>query len=130
MTWKATQVQLSYEYTRLLPEDDSVFIDYNNFKAIFGEDGTQIILGIQDKDFYAQNHFNAWYDLAEEIREIDGVSALLSISKAYNLVKDTVERKFQFVPLFKQKPESQKELDSIQEIVLNLPIYKNVIHND
>ena len=39
MGYEASKMQLSYEFAKILPDTDSTFIEYQNFKKKFGEDG-------------------------------------------------------------------------------------------
>src|ERR1043165_6961210 len=48
MSWQATKIELTYEYPRILPSDDPTWIDYDNFKKMFGEDGSVMVIGVQD----------------------------------------------------------------------------------
>ena len=37
MGWQVSKVQIQYEYPRLLPTDDSISVQYDDFKKRFGE---------------------------------------------------------------------------------------------
>ena len=39
MGYQTSQVELSYDFAQILPDTDSTFIEYQNFKKHFGEDG-------------------------------------------------------------------------------------------
>src|SRR5210317_75365 len=73
MLYKAFDVQLSYQLAQMLPKTDSTYIKYNNFKEIFGEDGSVLFIGIQDENIYELNKFNDWYDLTYRLKDIEGV---------------------------------------------------------
>ncbi len=49
--YKATQIQLSYEFAKILPASDVNYKDYQEFKNTFGEDGSVMVIGVTDKDF-------------------------------------------------------------------------------
>src|SRR5215203_4636691 len=55
-------VKLSYETAKILPDDDSTLVAYNNFKQKFGEDGSVMVIGFQSPDLFGLNIFNHWYD--------------------------------------------------------------------
>ena len=93
---------MSYEYSQILPKKDSAYLDYQNFKNTFGEEGNLIVVGIIDPDFFQLSHFNKWQKLNSDLSQIDGVDNLISVSSAYNLKKNTEERKFELATGFPQ----------------------------
>jgi predicted RND superfamily exporter protein len=128
--YHARHVEMSYEYTSLLPKKDSAFTDYTNFVKVFGEEGNLIIIGLQDSGFFNMDRFYKWRNLCNELKSIEGVENLLSITNSYNLLRDTVQKKFVIKPIFPEKFNSQAELDSLSEVFHNLPFYRNVIYNE
>ncbi len=129
MGYKASQVQMSYEFAKMLPETDTTYVVYQDFKNTFGEDGSVFFIAIQDSTLFQLNKFNDWYDLTYEIKKIDGVQEVLSIAKIYTLTKNDSSRKFDFVPVISHKPESQQELDSLKNVILALPFYEKLLIN-
>jgi len=129
MGYKATYVELDYNLPRLLPEDDKANIDYNHFIEVFGYHGNIVVLGIRDEEIYKLRNFNAWYDMGNSLKEIEGVDEIISIAHLFNLTKNKKEKKFDFKPIVSQKPQSQQELDSLKNIITSLPFYEGVIYN-
>ena len=56
MAYEASKMELSYEFAKILPDSDSTFIDYQNFKKQFGEDGNVMVMGFEDKNLYNGDH--------------------------------------------------------------------------
>lgn len=129
MGYKATKVEMSYEMARMLPASDSVSIDYENFRKQFGEDGSVLFVGIKDSSLFQLKKFNAWHDLTYQIKDIDGVEEVLSLSKLYYLSKNDSTKKFDFKPVVQYKPRTQQELDSIQRMIYSLPFYEGLLIN-
>ena len=129
MAYQATRVEMSYEYSQLLPKKDSAYIDYQNFKKTFGEEGNLIVVGIVDPAFFQLSHFKKWQQLSKDLRKIDGVENLISASSAYNLEKNTRERKFELEPVFPEQINNQEELDSLSKIFHSLPFYHRLLYN-
>jgi len=96
MGYKAREVVLSYDMVRMLPASDSTTIIYENFKKQFGEDGTVMFIGIQDKNLFTLDKFNDWFDLSNKIRKINGVEEVLSNTRLYRLQKNDSIKKFEF----------------------------------
>lgn len=129
MAWQATHVKMSYEMMRMLPESDSTSIAYEEFKNLFGQDGSVMFVGLQDENIYQLETFNDWYDLSWELRQIEGVEEVLSIGKLYNLVKNDSSEMLDFVPVISEKPQYQATLDSIRDVILSLPFYEGLLYN-
>ncbi len=125
----ATNIELAYTYTRALPSDDPDYVEYEKFRKLYGDDGKVIVIGFEDKDLFKLDHFNAWFDLDKEIRQVKGIKDVLSIASLYNLHKIDSLTKFEFRQIFKDKPASQAELDSLKEVIFNLPFYDGLAYN-
>jgi predicted RND superfamily exporter protein len=130
MAWQATGVKMSYEMARMLPESDSTSIAYEEFKDLFGQDGSVMFVGLQDEHIYNIEKFNDWYELAWDIREIEGVEEVLSIAKIYHLVRNDSTGMLDFLPVIKSKPAHQEELDSLMGVIFSLPFYEGFLYND
>lgn len=129
MGYIATRIELSYEYARVLPEDDISNIQYQQFKKMYGEDGTVLVIGFSDKDLFKLDKFNAWDALAEEIKAIEGIKDVLSISRLYNIHRNDSLSKFEFKPIINSPPKTQEELDSLKEVIFKLPFYQGLVYN-
>ncbi len=127
--YHALKVEMSYEYVSLLPKKDPAFNDYQQFVEIFGEEGNIIIIGIQDTAFFELNRFRKWDRLSKELARVEGVEDLLSVSNAYNLVRNTDERRFGVVELFPDTISTQEELNRRVEVFKSLPFYRNLVYN-
>ncbi|MEL7587333.1 MAG: MMPL family transporter [Prolixibacteraceae bacterium] len=129
MAYQATRVEMSYEYSQLLPRKDPAYIDFQNFRNSFGEEGNLIVVGIIDSDFFKLQHFTKWQKLNKDLSEIDGVENLVSVSSAYNLKKDTKKRRFELEPVFPEVVSSQQQLDSLSKTLYSLPFYRRLLYN-
>src|ERR1700722_2623819 len=93
MGYFASQVKLSYEFTSAVPTDNAKYLEYQNFRKQFGEDGNLMVIGVQTKDFFSPAFFNDYAVLAKQVAKVDSVENVLSIPGAFNLVKDTLTEK-------------------------------------
>jgi len=129
MAFQARKVEMSYEYASLIPKKDSAYIDYQRFLKTFGEEGNIIVVGVQDENFFSFEHFSAWEKLGSKLSKIEGVENLLSVSNAYDLEKNTKDKKFEIRKIFPATINSQKELDTLKNKFLSLPFYRNLLYN-
>lgn len=127
--YHARKVEMSYDYALLLPKKDAAFQDYRNFVDKFGEEGNLIIIGVQDSSFFEYEKFRKWEELCKNLSKIEGVEDLLSVTNAYNLVKNTQEKKFEVEKVFPDSISSQPELDVAVEKFKSLPFYRNLVYN-
>lgn len=134
--FQARKVSLDYKLAQMLPKTDSTFIAYENFKALFGEDAKLILLGFNDSSILKLDNFNALMDLSTQISRIEvktkdsayfkGAHSILSLAKIQTLSK--VDKELKLDPLFKQKPGSQEELDSLLHIAKNQLFYNDLLY--
>lgn len=129
MGYKASKMELSYEFAKILPENDPTFIDYQAFKKQFGEDGNVMVIGFEDKNFFTLSKFNEWYHLSKTIKIIPGIKEVISLPTAFTLQRNDSLSKFDFVPLITQIPTSQKDVDSIRSKINSLEFYNGIIYN-
>jgi len=129
MGWQETKVQLSYELQEMLPSTDSTSIDYQQFKNVFGEDGSVMFVGLQDSNIFKLGEFNDLVDLTADLKKIEGVQEILSITRTFQLVKNDSTKKFDFKPIVKDKPKTQAELDSLKNLIYSYPFYDDLLYN-
>jgi predicted RND superfamily exporter protein len=130
MAWKAWDVQLSYELAKMLPASDSTYVEYETFKTRFGEDGNVFAVGIKDDKLFQLNKFNALYDLCNELRNLDGIEEVVSITRTLNIVKNDSTKKFDFKQLIHKRPTTQVEVDSLKKLIFSLPFYNGLLYNE
>lgn len=129
MAWQGLGVKLSYDGVRMLPTTDSAIIEYDAFKKRFGEDGSVIVIGLQNPDMFRLDELTAWYDLSEAMAKVDGVAGVTSITRAMNIVKNDSLRKFEFLPVVTERPQTQADADSVKSKLKGLLFYQGLLFN-
>ena len=129
MVWKGLDVKLSYDNVRMLPSNDPTLVDYDTFKKRFGEDGSVMVIGVENPDMFKLREFNLWYDLANDMGRINGVEGVTSIAKAADIVKNDSLRQYDFLPLVPSRPVTQNELDTLKLKILSLRFYEGLLYN-
>ena len=129
MGYQATKMELSYEFAKILPDNDPTFIEYQNFKKQFGEDGNVMVLGFEDKNFFTLQKFNDWYHLSKAIKVIPGIKDVLSVPTIFDVEKNDSLEKLEFVPLITKIPTTQDEVTNIKGRVYQLPFYEGLVYN-
>ncbi len=128
MAFFGRNVKMSYENTILSDKDTSVVV-YEKFKELFGDDKSIVVIGMTNPDIFQLEQFNAWYDLEKEIRKIDGVLGVLSLSNSVNLTKNNETHQFDILPVTSEKPKTQAEVDSLKSVITGLKFFEGLIYN-
>lgn len=129
MVQQSQHAKLSYSIARLLPKNSDTQLDFNYFVDRFGQRDNVMVIGVQDADFFALNHFHAWKNLGDSLRSIEGVEEVASISDALDFVKNEHQKKFDTSPVFSDLT-TQQSLDKAREKYLNLPFYEGMFLNE
>jgi predicted RND superfamily exporter protein len=129
MAYEASKIELSYQFARILPSNDPVEKEYQDFRKLFGEDGSVMVIGWQDPEIFEVNKFADWCKLTQRIRETDGIKSVLSLANLQKAVRNDSSRQFDFKPVIKNIPTTQQEVDSIKKEILNLPLYEGLVLN-
>ncbi len=125
----APKVKMTYDYAKIIPADDPDFIEYVKFKATFVEDGNILVIGVQSPKIFELGFFNDWYDLSNDIERIDGVEKVVSIAKAYSLIRNDSLHELTIQPLLNQKFKTQEEVDSFKRYLGSLKFYEGLLYN-
>lgn len=129
MGYRASKVELSYEFSRAIPADHPANITYQAFKKKYGQDGNLLVIGIQTDKLFTGKLFNEYSLLQRELKKVTGVTDVIAVPSAINLVRDSSTEKLNSVPIFPEKILSQPELDSAAAVFLNLPFYRQLLYN-
>jgi predicted RND superfamily exporter protein len=129
MAYEAKKIELSYQFARILPANDPVEKEYQDFRKLFGEDGSVMVIGWQDPELFQVNKFQDWCKLSQRIKETAGIKNVLSLGNLQKIVRNDSLRQFDFAPVIRQIPTTQTEVDSLKKEILNLPFYEGLVLN-
>ncbi|MBM3930006.1 MAG: RND transporter, partial [Sphingomonadales bacterium] len=100
MAYQASEIRMSYHGNRLIPESDSDFIAYQDFRDKFGADGNVMVVGLQSRRLTDPSLMQQWVKLSERIRNIPGVVRCYSVADLPILLRNDSTRSFEFKPRF------------------------------
>lgn len=129
MLWQAVQVKMSYDGNQLIPSDDPEWIAYQEFRKTFGVDGNIMVVGVQTDDLFQLDFFNDWAKVTERVGKLDMVQNVVSITNLPALEKNSISRRFDFVPIVKALPQNQDDLDAIQQALSDNKLYEGILLN-
>lgn len=130
MSWQASKVQLSYDFSRAIPTDNIKYVEFQAFKQKFGDDGNTLVIGVEDKNFFSAEHFNATAQLHADLKNVPGVVSVLSVPEAVQLIKSDTAEKLDARRIFHAPYTSQDSLNADAAAFLNLPFYQTLLYND
>ncbi len=126
--WQASKVKLSYEFSRAIPTDNPKYLEYEQFRKKFGNDGNLMVIGIQTDKLFDQKVFNDYVLLSRKLKQVSSVENIISVPTAVNLIRNESEN-FDAIAVFRDTIASQQEIDSAKNVFLNLPFYRGLLYN-
>jgi predicted RND superfamily exporter protein len=129
MGYEGSKIELSYQFARILPANDPIEKEYQDFRKLFGEDGGVMVIGWQDEGLFELNKFKDWHELSQQIKATEGIKNVLSLGSLYKVLRNDSLSQFDFSPIMKQLPATQAEMDSLKKEVINLPFYEGLVFN-
>jgi predicted RND superfamily exporter protein len=127
MAYETKNTKMAYNNPKFIPEDDSEFVAYKNFKRVFGDDGSVMVIGIKSPKIKTLAFFQDWYDLTVEIEKTKGIKRILSSANLPNLVVNEESYTFDQSKLFDHRPLTQADLDSNLAKMHTLKFYDGLI---
>jgi len=127
MGYEASKVRITFAGSKVLPVTDQAYLRYNEFKRIFGQDASTMVIGFRSPNIFNKDVFNGWYQVGTRIQHIRGIKAVISMANLFNLEKDTVNRLFLIKPLVTHTLASNQAVDSVKNKLLSLPFYNGLI---
>ncbi|GIV24510.1 MAG: transporter [Bacteroidia bacterium] len=116
----ATQVEITQDFVKVIPEDDSDYVAYRRFQRDFGEDASVILVGLTLPKTCSTSFWEGLRQLADTLRRLRGITGVLGLPTAP--VLRWREGKFQLenLPL----PASCEAWDSLRKA---LPLYQGLL---
>ncbi|MCA6078290.1 efflux RND transporter permease subunit [Fulvivirga sedimenti] len=130
MGYHARKAEMSYDFAKTVPMDDPDMINFMEFKSLFGEDGNLIAIGVKDSSLYDVHNFELFRRLSDSIKTFTGVNEVYSLPQIQRFEKDTAERKFNLVPIFRNEITNQAEMDSLIQLAFDQKFYSGRLLNE
>lgn len=130
MGYYASRVQMSYDFARTVPLDDPDMVMLQRFRAQFGEDGNIIAIGVKDSAIFEQRNFEAYRTLGRNIKQISGVSEVISLPLMKMILKDTANTRFYLANIFPDRMKDSRQYDSLLKFALDQKFYSGRLINE
>lgn len=120
-----SNIEMSYEFAKILPADDPDYKVYSDFKSTFGEDGVLMVIGVKDSTFFTANKINDWFLLTQKLKSLNGIQNAVSVLTALKGHRNDSTLKIETEPFMKSPVASLSEIQKLKAELLNWPIYKH-----
>lgn len=131
LAYTASQIQLSYELAKILPQSNEQFQLYESFKKKYGEDGNVMVIGLENPNLFQTAEFDEWNSLFTDIKKEAGIKSILALPNLPEVYIDSTNKIFKTRPLYAGSiNSSQAELDSLKSKINQLPIYRNFLFTE
>jgi len=130
MGWFAARVQLNYDFTRAVPDDNKKYVEYQAFLKKFGGDAGAMVIGIQTDSFYSPHIFNEVAVLHDRLKKLRFVEGVLSVPGVLVLRADTVRQRFVPEPAFHPPYTTQAALDSTRAQFEKFLFYRGILYSN
>ena len=127
--WK--DLKFTHTEANLIPADDQVNIDYNNFLKNFGEEGNLIVIATKDKKLFTPEIYKKWSELMHKIKSDKEIDLVITVDNLQKLTKNDSSQTFELKPLV----DSSKTLDENylrqikSELFNKMPFYEGLLFN-
>lgn len=125
----ATRVQMTYDFAKIIPNDDEDYIAYTEFKETFGEDGNILAVGIQSNKLFKKDFFNHLIALNKSVEQITGVEKVVSVANVYLPYRNDEKHQLELKPIINGYVQTQPQMDSLKGVIMSLPIYEGLLYN-
>ncbi|NJW52299.1 efflux RND transporter permease subunit [Salinimicrobium oceani] len=126
--WK--NMKFSYTEANLLPDDDPINLQYQEFLDKFGEEGNLIVLAVQDSALFTPQNFVAWNRLAEKLDDFPEVEFTVGVRNLQKLQKFEDPGRFEMVPFLQDTTPTLQQVEAYrQELFEKLPFYEGLVYS-
>ncbi|AEV32994.1 putative RND superfamily exporter [Owenweeksia hongkongensis DSM 17368] len=127
MLFQGRKIEMSYEFSRLLPLTDSTQVTYQEFQEEFKQSGNTVILAAENINVFEPESYKDWMRLEKNLDTISGVKNILSPINAYNLVRNDSLKKLELVSF--EKNFDANTSDSLGKLYNSLPFYRELLYS-
>lgn len=124
-------IRFTYTEANLLPADNQVNIDYQNYLDKFGEEGNLIVIGIADSSLFTPQVFDQWQRLTSVLRSKKEISLIISVDNLQKLQRSDSLQQFTLAPFV--HPEKAADANYLKDLRKQLfdelPFYEGLLYN-
>lgn len=124
--WTVRGTEIVQEMSKAILTDEKELEGYKKFRSYFGDDANVMVASL-DGDIFNYERFVGLYDLTKELEEQEGVNSVISLTRLYDVIRNDSTESFELIPLIKDRPKNQQEVDSLKNRLQDLLFYKGLL---
>ncbi len=124
--WINRSTERSHDFGKIIPANDPDFIEYQDFREEFGDDGNVLVIGFE-ADIFSRPFFNGLYELTQTLKTVDGVTNVLSLANSANIYADYAQERFELRNLVDGPVETDAEMDTLARVLKGLRFYEGIL---
>lgn len=125
-----TGLRIDNKYGNMLPKSSPAQSSFLKFKQLFGEDGSALVIAINNDSLYTEKNFLKWKELGDSILQYNGVESIVSEATLFTIYNNRSQNRFEAKRIFSDITFQEKSVEEIFKEIRNNPVYNNVLYND
>ena len=127
--WK--HMKFSYSEANLLPKNHSYNLAYDDFTKNFGEEGSLILIAVNDSSLFDLDNFNSWIKLSESFKSNEGVNSVLHVGNIPVISKEIKNKNFILDSIINYNFSNISDLNKFKTNLFNYyPFYENILFSE
>lgn len=127
--WFNRSTERMHDFGKIIPKDDPDFIEYQEFRKVFGDDANAMVIGLEG-NIMGREYFNAVYDLTDRLKKVGGVKNVVSIANVSTLTSNFEDETFSMQRVAIRPAVDDAEMDSLGKVIAGLPFYRGLLFDD
>lgn len=127
LAYFSRQVEVAFQFVKLLPDKDPASVQYETFKRYFKQDGTVLVIGTDLKSLYHPKVFEEWHLLGNRIKNIKGIQSVVSIDRLMRVQYDDSAERFLIEPMRVPEKMDSLSIATYLDEVLKNKFYDEII---
>ena len=126
--WK--HMKFSYTEANLLPKNHSYNLAYDDFTKVFGQEGSLILIAVNDSSLFELDNFNSWIKLSESFKSNEGVNSVLHVGNI-PVISFIENKKFILDSVTNYSFSNVSDLNKFKTNLFNdYPFYENILFSE
>lgn len=131
MGYLGRNVEVSYHFARMLPQNDSVYTEFMALNEHFEQgSGGVLFMAAHDRAMFTPYILNSWIEMAKNIEATPEVLNVLSWHNAVTLSlgPDSTDR-FEALPICDGRIDNRAEAEALRDHLKDLPVYHGLMNS-
>lgn len=129
MGYLSKDTTMDYGLANVIPKDNHRYVDFQQLQQTFGKDGNMLALAVKYDPLFSDDFLKHWETLTDSLNALPGMIEIISLTRGYNFVKNTEEKRFEIVRFPSDSLLAAGDSETIKKEWLDLPFYKDIIYN-